>query len=165
LKRTTRRRESATPPPHRMQTIRVAAVTRVAQPTRRRRLRTAGARRPEPRRRRSGRRSPTTSADACAMISAAVLPIHRRTPMSQTAGLFTDGEAYERLMGRWSRLTGDIFLDWLDSPANLRWLDVGCGNGAFTAALIERCAPAEVVGLDPSESQIAYARTRPGAKS
>ena len=85
--------------------------------------------------------------------------------MRQTSELFTDGEAYERLMGRWSRLAGDIFLDWLDIPANLRWLDVGCGNGAFTEALIARCSPAEVVAVDPSAGQIAYARTRPGAKA
>jgi SAM-dependent methyltransferase len=85
--------------------------------------------------------------------------------MSQTSHLFADGEAYERLMGRWSRLAGEIFLDWLDIPANVRWLDVGCGNGAFTAALIARCAPAEVIGIDPSEGQVSFARTRPGAKS
>jgi ubiquinone/menaquinone biosynthesis C-methylase UbiE len=85
--------------------------------------------------------------------------------MSQTSHLFPDGEAYERLMGRWSRLAGEIFLDWLDIPANVRWLDVGCGNGAFTAALIARCAPAEVIGIDPSEGQLSFARTRPGAKS
>ena len=68
-------------------------------------------------------------------------------------------------MGRWSRLAGEIFLDWLDIRANVRWLDVGCGNGAFTAALIARCAPAEVIGIDPSEGQLSFARTRPGAKS
>jgi len=39
------------------------------------------------------------------------------------ANFFTDGEAYERLMGRWSRLVGQKFLDWLDIPMNLRWLD------------------------------------------
>jgi hypothetical protein len=26
---------------------------------------------------------------------------------------FDDGAAYERMMGNWSRLAGDIFLDWL----------------------------------------------------
>ena len=85
--------------------------------------------------------------------------------MSATSHLFSDGEAYERLMGRWSRLAGELFLDWLDVPANLRWLDVGCGNGAFTEALIARCAPLEVIGIDPSEGQISFAQTRPGARS
>jgi SAM-dependent methyltransferase len=84
--------------------------------------------------------------------------------MSQTPNLFTDGKAYERLMGRWSRLVGEKFLDWLDAPKNLKWIDVGCGNGAFTEVLIARCAPAAVSGVDPSEGQLAYARGRPGAK-
>jgi ubiquinone/menaquinone biosynthesis C-methylase UbiE len=82
--------------------------------------------------------------------------------MAEEQSLFTDGAAYERLMGRWSVLVGEVFLDWLAQPKGLRWLDVGCGNGAFTELLVARCAPAEVQGLDPSESQIAYARTRPG---
>src|SRR5207248_7465572 len=85
--------------------------------------------------------------------------------MNQMSRLFADGEAYERLMGRWSRVAGEIFLDWLEIPANRRWLDVGCGNGAFTEALIARCNPAEVIGVDPSEGQLAFARTRPGARS
>ena len=41
---------------------------------------------------------------------------------------FTDGEAYERLMGRWSRQVGAQFLDWLDLPKGLQCLDVGCGK-------------------------------------
>jgi len=76
---------------------------------------------------------------------------------------FDDGAAYERMMGKWSRLVGEIFLDWTASPPGLRYVDVGCGNGAFTELLIERCKPVEVQGIDPSEGQLAFARTRPGA--
>jgi len=83
---------------------------------------------------------------------------------TQPDALFTDGAAYERLMGRWSRLVGAIFIDWLAVPPGLRWLDVGCGNGAFTELLIARRAPAGAVAVDPSADQLAYARTRPGAK-
>ena len=71
--------------------------------------------------------------------------------------LFTDGKAYERLMGRWSRLAGAAFLDWLNVPKAMRWLDAGCGNGAFTEEIIARCAPAEVSAIDPSEEQLAHA--------
>jgi SAM-dependent methyltransferase len=84
--------------------------------------------------------------------------------MNDAMKFFTDGEAYERLMGRWSRLVGDIFLDWLGAPNGMRWLDVGCGNGAFTETILSRCAPAGVHGIDPSEAQIAYARSREKAK-
>jgi ubiquinone/menaquinone biosynthesis C-methylase UbiE len=73
---------------------------------------------------------------------------------------FDDGAAYEQMMGIWSRFAGEIFLDWLVPLAGLRWIDVGCGNGAFTQLLVERCAPAEVQGIDPSEGQLAFARTR-----
>lgn len=77
---------------------------------------------------------------------------------------FDDGAAYERFMGNWSRRAGIIFLDWLAAPSGLKWLDVGCGNGAFTELLVERCAPAAVQGIDPSEGQLAFARTRPAAR-
>jgi SAM-dependent methyltransferase len=85
--------------------------------------------------------------------------------MVQADKLFTDGEAYERMMGRWSRLVGEVFLNWLDVPKDLRWLDVGCGNGAFTEELIARCSPSAVIAIDPSDDQLAYARTRAGAKA
>ncbi len=74
---------------------------------------------------------------------------------------FDNGAAYEQYMGKWSQLVGEVFLDWLAPKPGLRWLDVGCGNGAFTEMLFERCAPAAVQGLDPSAEQLAYARTRP----
>ncbi len=84
--------------------------------------------------------------------------------MNDAAGHFNDGAAYERLMGRWSKLVGQQFLDWI-APANgLSWLDVGCGNGAFTEEIIARHAPAKVAAVDPSDGQLGYARTRPDAK-
>ena len=82
----------------------------------------------------------------------------------QPAIQFTDGAGYERYMGTWSRLVGETFLDWLSSPPNLRWLDVGCGNGAFTERIIARCEPLAVDGIDPSEAQLAFARTRPESR-
>src|SRR5271155_1861979 len=77
---------------------------------------------------------------------------------------FEDGAAYERMMGVWSRLAGDIFLDWLAPRPGLRWIDIGCGSGAFSELLVERCAPAEVHGIDPSDGQLAFARARPAAR-
>lgn len=77
---------------------------------------------------------------------------------------FDDGAAYERVMGTWSRLAGEIFIDWLAPRSGLRWIDIGCGNGAFTELLVERCAPAEVQGIDPSEGQLAFARARSAAR-
>ena len=76
---------------------------------------------------------------------------------------YDDGAGYERYMGSWSRLAGEVFLDWLAPRPGLRWIDIGCGNGAFTELLVQRCAPAEVQGIDPSEAQLAFARARPAA--
>jgi len=84
--------------------------------------------------------------------------------MDAPENLFPDGRAYERLMGRWSQVVGAKFLDWLDPPTGLHWIDVGCGNGAFTEVLISRCSPREVSAVDPSDGQLAFARTRPGTK-
>lgn len=84
--------------------------------------------------------------------------------MAEQTIRFDDGAAYEQMMGIWSRLAGEVFLDWLAPPPALRWIDIGCGNGAFTELLVERCAPVEVQGIDPSEGQLAFARTRPAAR-
>lgn len=80
--------------------------------------------------------------------------------MNDTPIRFDDGAAYEEMMGVWSRLAGKAFLDWLQPRPGLRWIDVGCGNGAFTELLVERCAPRSVVGVDPSEGQLRFARER-----
>jgi SAM-dependent methyltransferase len=77
---------------------------------------------------------------------------------------FDDGAAYERYMGVWSRYAGAEFLDWLAPKQGLRWIDVGCGNGAFTEMIVERCAPSAIQGIDPSEAQLAYARTQPAGR-
>ena len=82
--------------------------------------------------------------------------------MTELGIQFNDGVAYERMMGRWSRLAGDTFIDWLAVESGLRWVDVGCGNGAFTQAVMERCAPSSVEGIDPSPGQLEYALTRSG---
>jgi SAM-dependent methyltransferase len=85
--------------------------------------------------------------------------------MNEVGNLFVDGEAYERRMGRWTRLAGEAFLDWLDVPMGLQWLDVGCGSGAFTEVLTTRCFPSKVMAIDPSEGQLCYARSRPRANA
>ncbi len=83
--------------------------------------------------------------------------------MTTPAIRFQDGAHYERTMAVWSRAAGSIFLDWLAPSPQLHWADIGCGNGAFTELLMQRCAPAGVQGFDPSPEQLAYARSRPGA--
>jgi len=59
--------------------------------------------------------------------------------MTGPGQMFSDGKVYERMMGRWSKLVGRIFLDWLAAPKSLHWIEVGCGNGAFTEELVAHC--------------------------
>jgi ubiquinone/menaquinone biosynthesis C-methylase UbiE len=89
----------------------------------------------------------------------------RVTPMADNEIRFDDGAAYERYMGKWSQAAGEQFLDWLAPKPNWRWLDVGCGNGAFTEMLAQRHAPSALHGIDPSEAQLAFARSRPALRS
>lgn len=68
------------------------------------------------------------------------------------------GDLYEPYVGRWSRLVAREFLEWLALPAAQHWLDVGCGTGALSGAVLAQCAPASVTGIDPSAAFIEYAR-------
>jgi SAM-dependent methyltransferase len=70
---------------------------------------------------------------------------------------WASGERYEPYVGRWSRLVAPRFVAWLDQPAGLRWLDVGCGTGALTEAVLHDAAPSSVLGVDPSRGFLASA--------
>jgi SAM-dependent methyltransferase len=71
---------------------------------------------------------------------------------------WSSGGIYESYVGRWSRLVAAEFVDWLERPAGLRWLDVGCGTGALSGTILRAADPASVLGVDPSEGFIEYAR-------
>ena len=75
---------------------------------------------------------------------------------------WTAGDAYEPYVGRWSRLVAAEFVDWIAAPEDARWLDVGCGTGALSEAILGSSAPREVVGVDPSEAFLGFARSRLG---
>ncbi len=84
--------------------------------------------------------------------------------MAEARIAFDAAEDYERFMGAWSRSIGERFLAWLRAPAAARWLDVGCGTGAFSELVLRHAAPASLTGIDPSREQIAYVREHvPGA--
>ena len=73
---------------------------------------------------------------------------------------WTSGDAYDAYVGRWSRGVARQFVQWLDVPPALRWLDVGCGTGALTGAIIETAQPAEVLGIDQARAYVDEARSR-----
>ncbi|REF99852.1 methyltransferase family protein [Asanoa ferruginea] len=63
-------------------------------------------------------------------------------------------------MGRWSRRVAPLFLRWLAAPAGQRWLDVGCGTGALSGAVLDAAAPVEVTGVDSSPAFVTAAAER-----
>jgi SAM-dependent methyltransferase len=75
-----------------------------------------------------------------------------------TSDVWGSGDAYERYVGRWSRLIAREFLNWLAVPARAHWLDVGCGTGALTETVLAIASPVKVLGVDPAEPYVAFAR-------
>jgi SAM-dependent methyltransferase len=65
---------------------------------------------------------------------------------------------YEQYMGRWSRQLAQKFVAWLAPPRDAQWLEIGCGTGALTAAILAQGAPQSIVAIDPSADFVAYAR-------
>ncbi|HET9884889.1 MAG TPA: methyltransferase domain-containing protein [Candidatus Binatia bacterium] len=72
------------------------------------------------------------------------------------------GDLYEQYVGRWSRRVAPQFLSWLNIPAGHRWLDVGCGTGPLSAAILDQCAPVSVIGVEPSEGFLEQAKAQLG---
>lgn len=70
-----------------------------------------------------------------------------------------NGNAYDRFMGRWSKLITTEFLGWLDiAPARI-WLDVGCGTGSITKLILQSQQPNGIIAIDASSEFITYARS------
>lgn len=73
--------------------------------------------------------------------------------------MWTDAEPYDAYIGRWSRIAAEMFVDWLGVAPRSAWLDVGCGTGALSQAIIARTDPARVLGIDKSEAFVARAKS------
>ncbi len=80
-----------------------------------------------------------------------------QTPPAET---WASGAAYEGYMGRWSRQVAHEFLNWLNVPAGSRWLDVGCGAGALSQAILDLASPGHITGIDRSADFVAFACER-----
>jgi SAM-dependent methyltransferase len=76
--------------------------------------------------------------------------------------LASDGPAYERFLGRWSRLLAGPFAGFARPPEDGHVLDIGCGTGSLALALAERGRRGRVAGIDIALPYLAFARRRPG---
>jgi len=80
--------------------------------------------------------------------------------VSRPTGTWSSGAAYEAYVGRWSRAVAGRFVPSLDASGGGGWIDVGCGTGVLTAAVLEHAAPSSVLGLDASTAFVQVARER-----
>ena len=71
-----------------------------------------------------------------------------------------NAESYDRFMGRYSTLLAPQLADLAGIQSGQRVLDVGCGPGALTQALVDRVGADLVSAVDPSEPFVAAARQR-----
>ncbi len=66
---------------------------------------------------------------------------------------------YERYAGRWSRAVAERFVTWLAPKPEQDWLDVGCGTGALSEAVLRLALPSSIVGVDRSAAFIESVRS------
>jgi SAM-dependent methyltransferase len=78
--------------------------------------------------------------------------------MSRAPESWDSGRAYEAYVGRWSRKVAVEFLCWLAPSPGRSWVDVGCGTGALTAAILAAYEPESVRGVDSSAPFVEQAR-------
>jgi tRNA1(Val) A37 N6-methylase TrmN6 len=64
--------------------------------------------------------------------------------------MFGNAEAYERFMGRWSRLAAPLLVEFADIADTGQVLDVGSGTGSLAFAIAKSKSQCRVLGIDPS---------------
>jgi SAM-dependent methyltransferase len=75
----------------------------------------------------------------------------------------SDGEAYERFLGRWTQHLAVPFIEFARLPPDGDVLEVGCGTGSLALALAEHRPQGRIFAVDIAEPYLAFARGRPGA--
>ena len=67
-------------------------------------------------------------------------------------------EAYEQVMGRWSRRLAALLIGFVGVADGERILDVGCGTGSLAFALPRAANVAAVTGIDFAQPYVDFAR-------
>jgi SAM-dependent methyltransferase len=75
---------------------------------------------------------------------------------------WSSGNPYDYFMGRWSTLVARSFIHWLQPGPGSSWLDMGCGSGALSQAILNDCQASHITAIDQSEGFINMAQGRLG---
>lgn len=77
--------------------------------------------------------------------------------------VWASGPAYEAFMGRWSVLVAQQFLPRVGGPRDQRWLDLGCGTGVLSRAVLGS-GVRDLYGVDPAPAFVAHAASTASAR-
>ena len=73
--------------------------------------------------------------------------------------MFEVAEAYEQMMGRWSRQLAP-FVEFVGFREGEKVLDVGCGTGSLSTTLAQVTQASKIVGIDPSKGFLSMLEPR-----
>jgi ubiquinone/menaquinone biosynthesis C-methylase UbiE len=71
---------------------------------------------------------------------------------------YTNPAAYDRFMGRWSAHLAPLFVRFSEVEDRQRIVDVGCGTGSLTRALLSEFKAIRIEGVDPIAAYVDFAR-------
>jgi len=74
--------------------------------------------------------------------------------------MFSEAQAYERFMGRWSRQLAPALVTFAGVADGDTVLDIGSGTGALAAAVARSSPSSRIVGIDPAASYVALAQAQ-----
>ena len=76
------------------------------------------------------------------------------------SAMFSNAVAYDRYMGRWSRLLAPLFVEFAQVGEGSKVLDVGCGTGVLSETLASLTGASEIIGIDRSDAFVDHGQTR-----